>query len=171
MFRSQPFTSACTHEVNTCGTCLNLWLDERLTGIGWDQITCPECSAPFQYADVVLCATRPQFERYDKLLTRATLSAMADFYWCLSPQCESGQFLDLDNPMSECRECGFRYCTRHGKSWHDGATCDEYDRRSRQHDEEEQTREVIERTTKKCPGCEADIEKNGGCNHMTCMFL
>lgn len=28
--------------------------------------------------------------------------------------------------------------------------------------------QYINRNTKKCPGCKVNIEKNEGCNHMTC---
>ncbi|XP_068757054.1 E3 ubiquitin-protein ligase parkin-like isoform X2 [Montipora capricornis] len=33
---------------------------------------------------------------------------------------------------------------------------------------EADSQRVIERTSKKCPGCQANTEKNEGCNHMTC---
>lgn len=34
--------------------------------------------------------------------------------------------------------------------------------------QEEKTKKWVEGNTKKCPKCRADIQKNGGCDHMTC---
>ena len=33
---------------------------------------------------------------------------------------------------------------------------------------EEETKKWLEENTKRCPNCGANINKNGGCNHMTC---
>jgi len=37
-------------------------------------------------------------------------------------------------------------------------------------DQEEASERVLARTAKKCPGCTRYIEKNRGCDHMTCEF-
>lgn len=172
-FKSRSFTSACTHEVNTCNTCLGRWLDESFSSRGFDKISCPECKSPFQYADLKLCATVGQFNRYDQLATRAALSLIPDFHWCLSPRCRSGQIHASRNPIFTCSACGFKQCIRHKEPWHEGETCQQYNYRKSGHkkrDEEEQTLRTIARTTKKCPGkrCGTNIEKNSGCDHMTC---
>ena len=172
-FKSRPFTSACSHKVNTCNTCLGHWLDESLNNRGYDKISCPECSNLLQHADLKFCATTEQFNRYDQLVTRAALSLIPDFHWCLSPHCRSGQIHASRNPIFTCSACGFKQCIRHEEPWHEGETCQEYNYRKsgrKKRDEEEQTRRTIERTTKKCPGkrCGANIEKNNGCDHMTC---
>jgi hypothetical protein len=33
------------------------------------------------------------------------------------------------------------------------------------------TRQLIATTTRSCPGCKRYIEKNGGCDHITCEYL
>ena len=172
-FKSRLFTSACTHQVNTCNTCLGHWLDESLNSRGFDKISCPECNSLFQYADLKFCATVGQFKRYDQLTTRAALSLIPDFHWCLSPHCRSGQIHASRDPIFTCSDCGFKQCIRHEEPWHEGETCREYDYRKsgrKKRDEDEKTRRTIARTTKKCPGkrCGTNIEKNSGCDHMTC---
>ena len=53
--------------------------------------------------------------------------------------------------------------------WHDDFTCEQYRNWKIENDQEaarfEKWRKIH---TKKCPNCHSDIEKNGGCNHMTC---
>jgi len=172
-FMSKPFTAACTHEVNTCTPCLRRWLEESLTSRGFDKISCPECSAPFQHLDVKACASKQQFKRYDSLATRAVLSVMDNFHWCMSPKCESGQIHHDDSPIFVCTACNFKQCLRHEAPWHEGETCREYDYRvsgRKKKDEEERSRQTIQRISKQCPGsrCGARIQKNQGCDHMTC---
>lgn len=167
MFRRKPLTSTCTHEVNTCNTCLGIWLNECLNNGRWNKITCPECMAVLQHGEFKACAPKSLFRRYDDLVTRAVVSAITNFRWCLSPHCQSGQIHESEDPIFFCADCGFRHCAYHEVPWHDGETCQEYDNRK----ELDQTRRVIEQTTKRCPksGCVVDIEKTDGCDHMTCM--
>ena len=112
--------------------------------------------------------------RYDRLATRACISAMPNFRWCLNPECESGQIHEpcSNVSMCKCASCGFKTCVRHNQRWHEGETCDEFEYRTRvlrQHRvQESKSKIIIEKTTKKCPQCKANIEKNGGCDHMSC---
>ena len=71
-------------------------------------------------------------------------------------------------------------CLVHNVAWHEGETCKEFDYRKSHANERHQKRQekasnkAISRLTKKCPGragnCGWNIEKNGGCDHMTCLF-
>src|SRR6201996_6648800 len=118
-------------------------------------------------------------ERYDKMMTRAALSAIPDFWWCLGPGCESGQIHvnGTDGPIMRCFGCDFKTCIRHEREWHHGETCEQYDDRvdgSKRRQKEKKTAaasmQLIFDTTKKCPGkgCGWNIEKHNGCDHMTC---
>ena len=173
-FKSR-ISSACTHpSVDVCTTCLLRWLDERLTSKGWNNITCPECSVTLSHADMRAVASETQFKRYDYLSTRATLSAIPDFRWCLNHTCTSGQVHESDDPIFVCVACGAKHCVVHEKPWHEGETCLEYDYRTGKNGGgEEMSVSAITKTTKRCPGagCGAPIEKNKGCDHMTCKLL
>lgn len=63
----------------------------------------------------------------------------------------------------------------HEDTWHEGETCEEYDYRKSgkkerdQKIQEEASIKAIDKLTKKCPGgCGWPIQKNNGCDHMTC---
>lgn len=172
-FKSRRYTSLCTHEPNTCTPCLQQWIDEALDNKGYDKITCPECSAPFQHRDVKKCATKPQFERYDRLATQAVVSSIPNFRWCLNSRCKSGQIHHDDSPIFVCTACGFKHCVIHTIPWHEGETCADYNYRvsgQKTRDEDDASKKLIDQISKKCPGplCGANIEKNKGCDHMTC---
>ena len=113
--------------------------------------------------------------RYLDYATKAALGEDENFRWCLRPGCNNGQYHEsgTDGPIFRCAACGFRLCVIHNSAWHEGYTCSEWDYKantSLKQKEEEASVSTIQRTTKRCPGrnCGAPIEKNDGCDHMTC---
>jgi len=75
-----------------------------------------------------------------------------------------------------CASCGYKMCVIHENTWHEGETCAEYDYRSSGRQardrkaQEAKSLAAISKLSKKCPGpnCVYNIEKNDGCDHMTC---
>jgi hypothetical protein len=55
-------TSRCTHETNTCSTCLQKWIETQLTDKGL-KIKCIECPEQFQHSDIQNHAPKEMFER------------------------------------------------------------------------------------------------------------
>lgn len=101
-----------------------------------------------------------------------------NFRWCRGPSCKSGQihYGRRSDPIFTCSECGFKVCVVHDGTWHQGETCEEYDYRvsgrkeQDQRSQEQASQRLLEKLTKKCPGegCNWNVEKNDGCDHMTC---
>ncbi|OJD36572.1 ring finger protein [Diplodia corticola] len=166
----------CKHAWSTCRECAQAWVAAELETNGWDHIKCTEtgCKAFLNHTDILQLADSATFQRYDSLATRAHLSALPDFVWCLSASCTSGQIHeDGSGPIFKCIGCKKRFCTQHKMPWHRGETCAQYDQRvsrEKQEDEERATKKMLKKTTKQCPGksCGWMIEKNHGCDHMTC---
>lgn len=67
--------------------------------------------------------------------------------------------------MIECPDCLALFCFICGSNWHEPLTCDQV-KQFKSFDHESLT--WISRNTKKCPKCKWPIEKNSGCDHMTC---
>ncbi|KAK0277912.1 hypothetical protein LTR35_009749 [Friedmanniomyces endolithicus] len=67
-----------------------------------------------------------------------------------------------------CDTCGERACVPCDRPYHVGETCDEY--RERMKRGEAKSEKFIKKKCKQCPkeGCKANIEKNGGCDHVLC---
>lgn len=91
---------------------------------------------------------------------------------CLRTTCQMGQIHEAGDaePLMTCTACGFKMCYIHSRSWHSGQTCSQYEASQRHQKENESSLQLIERETKRCPGqgCNVPIEKNDGCDHMTC---
>jgi hypothetical protein len=108
--------------------------------------------------------------RYDRLTTRAALSAIPNFHWCMRLHCEAGQIHDSTGPFFECEVCHYQYCLHHKTPWHEDETCAEYTQRVTRNiaAEERASRETVKAISKPCPGCKAPIQKISGCKHMRC---
>ena len=61
-------------------------------------------------------------------------------------------------------------CSYHNVPWHIDETCEQYDARVRPGIKKSE--KAVVKISKICPskGCRRRIDKDGGCNHMTCMF-
>lgn len=62
-FSHRPITATCSHECNTCRKCVREWIKSSLNNNGPEKLTCTECPAVLQHADVKAHASSRQFER------------------------------------------------------------------------------------------------------------
>jgi hypothetical protein len=94
---------------------------------------------------------------------------MKDFVWCLARGCESGQVHDEGRVEFDCIACGTKSCISCNRLWHTGETCVDYKLRTGTDEDREKASEAeVEKISKECPGCNMRIQKDGGCEHMTC---
>ncbi|KAJ8462471.1 hypothetical protein ONZ45_g17919 [Pleurotus djamor] len=87
-----------------------------------------------------------------------------DLKYCKTPDCIQLYRATRRPQTIQCPSCFSRVCSSCHEDEHDGVTCDA-----------NATAKVAEtlseqwiRDLKKCPDCHIPMEKNGGCNHMTC---
>ena len=93
--------------------------------------------------------------------------------WCAHPDCGSGQLVDQvnENDIMFCAQCNRKTCCTHRTVYHDGSTCQQYDSQLKaSSDAAALTARYMASTDncKPCPRCGVAIDKNGGCDHMTC---
>jgi len=170
-FKGQ-LTEGCTHARQMCNTCAKRFVSEELNGKGNStRITCPEagCSMVLQYHDVRKVTSNIDFDLYDSLCIKQAVQEMLEFRWCSRPGCGNGQIVagGDDNPIMTCHGCQHRTCFNHRLEWHSGKSCEMYDADVGQ-SEEAQLVDWMQRHAKRCPKCSNGIEKNDGCDHMTC---
>ncbi|KAI0078666.1 hypothetical protein K474DRAFT_864478 [Panus rudis PR-1116 ss-1] len=107
----------------------------------------------------------------DRLLEAALLSFVharpQEFHYCPTPDCPIIYREGVSGIVLRCPTCIARICAACHIEFHEGQTCDEYrDETSAGHIAYKKWREA--NGIKACPKCGTDLEKNGGCNHMTC---
>ncbi|KUJ23217.1 uncharacterized protein LY89DRAFT_605984, partial [Mollisia scopiformis] len=158
-FPEQKLTSTCNHEPTTCRTCLATAVTTQIADAAWDQISCPEC---------------PETLPYDVKSLLAAFRTIPGFTMCLGPGCGSGQIHGGgdEEPIMTCKTCEFKTCFAHKMPWHTGQTCAQYDAARRERMEQESASDaLIAQIAKACPNpeCGHAIEKNHGCDHMTCI--
>lgn len=175
-----PSLVSCTHRDETCAVCFASWIKSELSSKGWKGITCPtaDCSVTLTHQEIQRYAHPDVFARYDLFAMREALSQVSNFRWCRNPTCKSGQEHDEGSYIFTCIACGHKVCVMHNVDWHEGETCDEYTYRAsgakerEQRAQEEASIAAIKECSKKCPGpkCIFNIQKNEGCDHMTCKY-
>ena len=89
-----------------------------------------------------------------------------EVFCCPTPNCEYFSFQDKEKKSFYCKKCAKAFCVECQGEWHDGMTCEEVKA------EDENLKKFNEYVTvkgcQKCPSCQYFIEKNEGCDHMTC---
>ena len=108
------------------------------------------------------------------LLTRTYVDDMEKLKWCPAPNCEYAvecgvKQRDLPKivPTVECA-CHHRFCFGCSLNDHQPAPCSLVKKWLKKCEDDSETANWISANTKECPKCQSGIEKNGGCNHMTC---
>ncbi|THZ03896.1 hypothetical protein D6C93_02772 [Aureobasidium pullulans] len=176
-FKDQPLsafpdvgnTGNHDHDNNTCRKCFNRYTVDQIKS-GKDEIRCCECAEHLTYDQVKTIISKTSLITYDKVLAKACVESDADFRYCLSEKCKSGQIHvgGAEQPLFNCGACKEQHCANCEVPWHEDETCDQY--QARHDDEIVQTAVVLSKISKRCPGgCGARIERDGGCPHMICI--
>ncbi|CAF1326214.1 unnamed protein product [Adineta ricciae] len=161
----------CSHPTRTiCDICMYEYV-RNTWNIAID-VQCPECSASLPHVIVkqILIGNNDDalYERFAKLNLDRSLEQHPEFIWC-AHGCGSGQLNEggTMNMTVICTNCQKSTCFKHRSPWHEGMTCEEYDM-PRNAGQQHASERWINGNTKACPKCHAHIEKNEGCDHMTC---
>ncbi|KIM39580.1 hypothetical protein M413DRAFT_415567 [Hebeloma cylindrosporum] len=89
--------------------------------------------------------------------------------YCTTPDCKQIYRRRTDKTNARCPACFLTICLACDEEAHTGVSCEEQ-RILRNPAEQERLNEELAASNgyKRCPTCRAMIEKNEGCNHMTC---
>jgi len=112
--------------------------------------------------------------RYTSLLIRTYVDDNIFLHWCPAPNCEYAIECKIHDyelqklvPTVKCK-CGNNFCFGCGLPDHQPCICSLVAKWLNKCRDDSETANWISVNTKECPRCKASIEKNGGCNHMTC---
>jgi hypothetical protein len=177
-FPAQPIENNCNHQFNnTCADCYVAHINGQMDTASLDQIRCPEpeCRSVLSHSQMRLYASEDAFERYSNFINQRTLRNLPDYLDCANPGCENGGIVDHNAMGSVYLDaCDSTTCITCGTIWRPGLSHEENqaDEQRRRADDESLSLQSISRRAKRCPGdgCGVPIQKNRGCDHMTCMW-
>ena len=164
----------CSHF--NCIHCLRGMLQTKLGTRNVTNIACPSggverCDHTLTYQEIKCILNKRNFERYDSYLLQNTMDAARDCKPCPGVNCGNAIFGFEELPMVRCPTCQLQFCfncLEH--DWHLGITCDQYKQWKEENGRGDAAFEQWQRDngTKQCPRCSVTIQKNEGCDHMTC---
>jgi ariadne-1 len=167
----------CGHEF--CKGCWRGFTENMISdGPTCIRTRCPQagCSEIVTEEEVAKAAPEllPKFESYQ---LRSFVEIDGNSRWCPGPGCErvavgkcSGLGGGLSGPgvFCHCDDCGSSFCLKCGEEPHAPLSCRDLRQWNEKCKNESETANWILANTKSCPKCSSRIEKNQGCNHMTC---
>ena len=153
-----------------CRECLSLYLIEKFNNSEVEEILCPNsqtCKISLNSTIINLLVPVKEFLRYEKFLIRRKILKDPNLVLCPIPNCESYAVLP-ENFQNEkiilvCKEKEHHaFCSKCKKYAHGDSDC------GKKIEEEYRNLTKNSKHIRKCPRCNFFIEKNQGCNHMTC---
>lgn len=108
------------------------------------------------------------YEEYQKALLKNFTDFNSDVKWCPTADCGiCVRVLGHSMKEIEC-ECRQTFCFGCGNEGHRPCDCVLVEKWNKKNQSESENVKWLIANTKQCPNCHKYIEKNQGCNHMTC---
>ena len=171
----ESFAMKCGHRF--CLDCYRQYLTQKIRGEGEAaRIRCPGdgCDKIIDSKSLDLLVTSDLADRYHDLLMRTYVDDKDNLKWCPAPECvyaiDCGvkhRELNKIVPTVTCI-CKHSFCFGCTLTDHQPCPCSLVKKWMKKCEDDSETANWISANTKECPKCLSTIEKNGGCNHMTC---
>lgn len=180
-----------------CKECMQSYFEIQIKDGNVGALNCPEekCNSEAHAMQVKELVDAKLFARYDELLLSRSLDTMPDVTYCPRKFCQSPLIAESGSNMGRCPQCSFVFCMFCRMVYHGIAPCNFKSAEKREIctkylNSQGEEKELLERrygkkvlqclvenalseewvdsNSKKCPHCNASIEKTDGCNKMTC---
>ncbi|KAK4685464.1 ariadne-1, partial [Tremellales sp. Uapishka_1] len=174
---SKTLALGCGHRF--CRDCWGEYLNGKVKGEGESgKIQCMEsgCQRIVREEVVDGIVNQDVSQRYHELLNTAFVADSPNLRWCPHPSCEYAvecsqappRMLNQIVPTVHCN-CGRDFCFGCGYADdHRPVLCRIVKLWEKKCADDSETANWLQANTKECQKCQSTIEKNGGCNHMTC---
>lgn len=155
-------TLPCEHMF--CHTCINGYLALEINEARVLEIKCCQADCDFVFEESIIQSiiNSQLFEKYREFKKNKLTELDPESKWCPNPKC--GQIVKRKKKNSnylKCHSCNTEICFECNEHWHPKLTCDEASDQS--YEEWAKGKNI-----QKCPQCKRRVEKDSGCNHMTC---
>jgi len=156
-----------------CTDCFKSYLQQKVL----DPLTLLSCPCPFSGCNFIvthdiftkLLNNDPvSLKAYNKCLIRNFTESNSDIKLCPNPKCDVIVKVPGHGMIEVKCQCGYTFCFKCLREGHRPCDCEmvQYWENKSKSDGENTKWLIV--NTKQCPNCHKYIEKNQGCNHMTC---
>lgn len=160
---------ACNHRA--CAQCWRMYLQTKITNDNTSEIECiaTGCELLIEDEKVVIYVTDPSVRiSYKRLKLNSYVETNRLLRWCPGIDCGKAVRVTHCEPRHVMCTCGASFCFACGCDWHEPVNCRLLKLWLKKCSDDSETSNWINANTKECPKCQVTIEKDGGCNHMTC---
>eukprot|EP01120_Amphizonella_sp_Union-15-10_P002490 TRINITY_DN1273_c0_g1_i4.p1 TRINITY_DN1273_c0_g1~~TRINITY_DN1273_c0_g1_i4.p1 ORF type:complete len:614 (+),score=95.91 TRINITY_DN1273_c0_g1_i4:141-1982(+) len=153
-----------------CNDCWKNYLEVQIKDGNSFNITCmgTQCPSLVDSDTVHLLVSSSLYNKYTRFLSKTLVEDNPYLKWCPSVRCKNILRSDSIHAKLVVCSCGFKFCFVCGDEAHVPATCVMMKEWIKKSKDDSETFNWLNVNTKDCPKCQSAIEKNGGCNHMTC---
>jgi len=160
-----------------CIECLSSYVGTLIAEGRVLNIKCPtpHCESALSHLDVQKLVTSDLYSKYDEYTFLMALKTDQHVKWCANPKgCGNAIYRDDDAEDNKvtCDVCKYEFCFVCNEPWHIN-TCQDYQQwridNGLVDQKFDEWKTVNKGNAKPCPNCNHLIEKNDGCNHMTCV--
>ncbi|KAK0428616.1 hypothetical protein QR680_010906 [Steinernema hermaphroditum] len=155
-----------------CKACFGCYLSGKIRENGAAFISCPGHKCSQLIDDDVIMKYCSDTEGYQKVVINSYVLANNQMKWCPGTDCT--RVIEVNWSPNErftktvqC-DCGKTFCFNCYGEQHEPVSCEILRKWEKKSADDSGTMNWIKENTRTCPKCRNVIEKNGGCNHMTC---
>jgi ariadne-1 len=157
-----------------CNDCYSTFLEHKIADEGHSCIfaRCPHGECNLLVSDQMVRSLLPEGEKLQQwrraaLLERSFVDENPNIKWCPASDCTCAVKASKGQLGVRCLG-KHRFCFDCMLDDHRPCTCDDLKRWLIKCKDDSETYNWLMSNTKSCPKCGTSIEKNGGCNHITC---
>merc|ERR1719300_1864580 len=180
-----------------CKECMSGYLNVRIKEGAVSNLVCPtdKCTSQILPTQVSELVAPELYQKYETILLDTQLDSMTDVVLCPRVACQCPTMIDRDSNMGQCPSCHLAFCIYCRQTYHGVTPCkmkskeqrliiDQYSNSSgearifleKKYGKRQletmaanlASDDYIKDKAKPCPHCNAPIEKNDGCNKITC---
>eukprot|EP01126_Amoeba_proteus_P048519 TRINITY_DN5609_c0_g1_i9.p1 TRINITY_DN5609_c0_g1~~TRINITY_DN5609_c0_g1_i9.p1 ORF type:complete len:164 (-),score=21.53 TRINITY_DN5609_c0_g1_i9:318-809(-) len=131
----------------------------------------PDCRTEVSESDLQVFMSASELQKYEEFLLSSFVETNSqDYSCCPTPDC-SYYFFYKDGEFDFiCPRCKKRYCLKCKVEYHSECSCEEYQKWSVENGlaDDKFYEFVYGSKCKQCRKCKKWVQKNSGCNHITC---
>ena len=174
--------SKCGHRF--CRDCVTGYLENALGDGRVIDTKCPDmnCEILLDDEDIKAALSTLSYGKFQQFRILAHMRLDPNIRWCPTENCPGGVVSDPSDPLFPklvCNECGISFCAECSLVWHEGFSCQSYRRhlknkekgdvkRKRKQEQKDMKEWLKQNKSIKCAKCGALVQRESGCNHITC---